>query len=114
MKLNISPSGTPWLRKRTAMPECIPSFMIREPRIPRMFAGERRKIRRARIGTVWSPVADGVKQGEGYSWGGVLGFMRASAGSRLMLVDIVELLLIIIAQRPAGWPLAFSARGWRE
>src|SRR6266516_4671613 len=84
------------------MPDGIASLMIWEPRIPRMFAGERRKIRRARIGTAWSPVADGVKQGEIYSWGRVLGFMRASPGSQLMLVDIVELLLIIIAQRPRG------------
>src|SRR5258708_22556807 len=90
------------------MPDCIASLMVWEPRIPRMFAGERRKIRRA-IGPVWSPVADGVKQEE-YSWDRVLGFKRASAGSRLMLVDIVELLLIIIDQRPAGRPLAFSAR----
>ena len=74
-----------------------------------MFAGERRKIRRARIGTAWSPVADGVKQGEGYSWSRVLGFMLGSAALQLMLDDIVEVLLI--GQHPVGTPLAFSVRG---
>src|SRR5919201_996971 len=45
MKLNISPSGAPSFRNLPAKSDRISPLISCEPRMPPMFAGERRKIR---------------------------------------------------------------------
>src|SRR5438445_12320283 len=46
MKLKTSPSGAPAPRNRELNSDCAESHMSRPPRIPAIFAGESRKIRR--------------------------------------------------------------------
>jgi hypothetical protein len=52
MKLNTSPSGAPSFRNLPARSDCIKPLISCEPRIPPMFAGERRKIRFALFGMI--------------------------------------------------------------